>query len=148
MKEWWAGRALREAPAREPAPAVVGERLGEVAGEIWGLALRVANERLASEREAFDAARVQAEQEKVEAVELAKTSGMSQRQVERELGLSSGQIGHWMRELAEQGEAAFQEAGDGAAKVRIRELERRVAALEEEREILKKAVAIFSQPKG
>jgi transposase len=85
---------------------------------------------------------------KVEAVELAKTSGMSQRQVERELGLSSGQIGHWMRELAEQGEAAFQEAGDGAAKVRIRELERRVAALEEEREILKKAVAIFSQPKG
>jgi Plasmid replication region DNA-binding N-term len=75
MKEWWAGRALREAPAREPAPAVVGERLGEVAGEIWGLALRVANERLASEREAFDAARVQAEQEKVEAVELADAVG-------------------------------------------------------------------------
>ena len=71
MKEWWAGRALREAPAREPAPAVVGERLGEVASEIWALALQVANERLAGEREAFDAARVQAEQEKVEAVELA-----------------------------------------------------------------------------
>jgi hypothetical protein len=71
MKEWWAGRALREAPAREPAPAVVGERLSEVAGEIWALALQVANERLAAEREAFDAARAQAEQEKQEAVELA-----------------------------------------------------------------------------
>jgi hypothetical protein len=71
MKEWWAVRALREAPVREPAPAVVGERLGVVADEIWGLALQVANERLAGEREAFDAARVQAEQEKVEAVELA-----------------------------------------------------------------------------
>ena len=71
MKEYWAVRAVREAPAREPAPAVVGERLSEVAGEIWALALQVANERLAGEREAFDAARALAEQEKVEAVELA-----------------------------------------------------------------------------
>lgn len=71
MKEWWAVRAVREAPTREPAPAVVGERLGDVANEIWGLALQVANERLASEREAFDAARTQAEDEKQEAVELA-----------------------------------------------------------------------------
>ena len=71
MKEYWAFRALREAPVLEPAPAVVGDRLSEVAGEIWALALQVANERLAAEREAFDAARVQAEQEKQEAVELA-----------------------------------------------------------------------------
>ncbi len=71
MKEWRAVRAVREAPAREPAPAVVGERLDVVADEIWGLALQVANERLAGEREAFDAARAQTEQEKVEAVELA-----------------------------------------------------------------------------
>ena len=71
MKEWWAVRAVREAPAREPAPAVVGDRLSEVADEIWALALQVANERLAGEREAFDAARALAEQEKVEAVELA-----------------------------------------------------------------------------
>lgn len=71
MKEYWAVRALREAPVLEPAPAVVGERLSEVAGEIWALALQVANERLAAEREAFDAARAQAEQEKQEAVELA-----------------------------------------------------------------------------
>ncbi len=71
MKEYWAVRALREAPVLEPAPAVVGDRLSEVAGEIWALALQVANERLAAEREAFDAARAQAEQEKQEAVELA-----------------------------------------------------------------------------
>jgi hypothetical protein len=71
MKEYWAFRALREAPVLEPAPAVVGDRLSEVAGEIWALALQVANERLAAEREAFDAARAQAEQEKQEAVELA-----------------------------------------------------------------------------
>ena len=71
MKEWWALRALREAPAHEPAPPVVGERLGEVADEIWALALQVANERLAGERAAFDAARAQAEDEKLEAVELA-----------------------------------------------------------------------------
>ena len=71
MKEWWAGRALREAPVSEPAPAVVGEHLSEVAGEVWALAVQVANERLAGEREAFDAARAQAVDEKREAVELA-----------------------------------------------------------------------------
>ncbi len=85
MKEWWASRALREAPTREPAPAVVGERLGVVADEIWALALQVANERLAGEREAFDAARTQAEQEKVEAVELADA-------VSAELELLQGKV--------------------------------------------------------
>ena len=71
MKEWWAGKAVREVPAREPAPPVVGERLDEVANEIWSLALQVANERLASEHEAFGAARLQMEEERQEAVELA-----------------------------------------------------------------------------
>lgn len=85
---------------------------------------------------------------KLEAVGLARTSGLSQRQVEQEVGLSRGQVGHWLRELAERQEEAFTGPLDGAAKIRIKELERRVAALEEEREILKKAVAIFSQPKG
>ena len=103
MKEWWAGRALREAPAREPAPAVVGERLGEVAGEIWALALQVANERLAGEREAFDAARVQAEQEKVEAVELADA-------VSAELELLQGKFSA----LEEAERTARQEAASAA----------------------------------
>ena len=103
MKEWWAGRALREAPAREPAPAVVGERLGEVAGEIWALALQVANERLAGEREAFDAARVQAEQEKVEAVELADA-------VSAELELLQGKVSA----LEEAERTARQEAASAA----------------------------------
>ena len=71
MKEWQAVKAVREVPAREPAPPVVGERLGDVANEIWALALQVANERLASEREAFGVARLQMEEERQEAVELA-----------------------------------------------------------------------------
>ena len=79
MKEWWAFRAVREAPVREQAPPVVGERLGVVADEIWALALQVANERLASEREAFDAARAQAEQDKQEAVELADVVAQNSR---------------------------------------------------------------------
>jgi transposase-like protein len=63
------------------------------------------------------------------------------------LGLSVGQLGRWLQETEARGEAAFSEPGEQTAQVRIRELERRVAALEEEREILKKAVAIFSQAK-
>jgi transposase len=85
---------------------------------------------------------------KREAVELARTSGLSQRQVERELGLSTGQVGQWLRELAKEEAGGFSEPEDRAAKVRIRELERRVAALEEERAILKKAAAIFWQAKA
>jgi transposase len=84
---------------------------------------------------------------KLEAVELAKSSGLTQRQIERELGLSVGQLGRWLQETEERGEEAFSEASEQTASVRIRELERRLAALEEEREILKKAVAIFSQAK-
>jgi hypothetical protein len=124
MKEWWAARVLREAPVREPAPAVVGERLGVVADEIWALALRVANERLAGEREAFDAARVQAEQEKVEAVELADA-------VSAELELLQGKVSA----LEEAERTARQEAATlreqlAASRERAATAEARAAEIE------------------
>ena len=133
MKEWWAGRALREAPAREPAPAVVGERLGVVADEIWALALQVANERLAGEREAFDAARVQAEQEKVEAVELADA-------VSAELELLQGKVSalEEAERTARQEAAALREQlaasreRAATAEARAAEIERRADDLNAE----------------
>ena len=123
MKEWWAGRALREAPVREPAPAVVGERLGEVADEIWGLALQVAKERLASEREAFDAARAQAEQDKQEAVELADV-------VTAELEALQGKISVLeSSELAARQDAATQREQLAASRERAAAAEARAAEI-------------------
>ncbi|ATE62905.1 DNA-binding protein [Thauera sinica] len=71
MNEWKARKAEKETPLRQPAPEAVAERLAEFGAEVWALALELANGRLASEREALDAARVQLEAERQEAAELA-----------------------------------------------------------------------------
>jgi transposase len=84
---------------------------------------------------------------KVEAVRLLETSGKSASQVERDLGIGKGNLWRWKRELAADSENAF--PGQGrltAEQERLRQLERENEVLRQERDILKKAVAIFSQP--
>jgi transposase len=84
---------------------------------------------------------------KLEAVRLAETSGKSMKQLERELGIGEGCIRQWKRKLADEGENAF--PGHGKLppdEERIRQLERELAIVRQERDILKKAIAIFSQP--
>lgn len=71
MTEWKARKAAKETPLREPAPSAVADRLTEFGIEIWSAALELANGRLASEREALEAARLQLEADKAEAAELA-----------------------------------------------------------------------------
>lgn len=83
---------------------------------------------------------------KSEAVELAARSGRSVAEVERELGLSEGLLKQWMRKAKCDGEAAF--PGDGRLKApeeEMRRLRRENEVLRQEREILKKAIAIFTQ---
>lgn len=85
---------------------------------------------------------------KLEAIELTKSSDKSIAQIERDLGLSSGQIHHWKRQLQRDGEEAF--PGKGHLKVqdeRIRQLQRENEVLRQERDILKKAITIFAQAK-
>ena len=85
---------------------------------------------------------------KLDAVRLATASGQSLAKIERDLGLSSALLGRWVKEYEQKGEEAFlNHRRTKTEKARVRELERRIAVLEEEREILKKAVAIFSQEK-
>jgi chromosome segregation ATPase len=71
MTEWKARKAAKEASLREPAPAVLSERLTTFGAELWAAALELANGRLASERAALETARVQLQAEKTEAAELA-----------------------------------------------------------------------------
>ena len=85
---------------------------------------------------------------KIEAVRLYETSGKSASQIEHELGIGAGNLWRWKRKYGSDVEQDTP-GPDGRAteQERIRELERENERLRQEREILKKAVAIFSQPK-
>ena len=73
MKAWKAAQQVAPAPMREAAPQAVAERMTELASEVWGIAQAMANDRLASEREALEAMRRELEQSQEEAAELADT---------------------------------------------------------------------------
>ena len=85
---------------------------------------------------------------KMEAVRLLETSGKSAVQLERELGIGHGNLWRWKRDFAADGEDAF--PGHGRLtpeQERFRQLERENEILRQERDILKKAIAIFSERK-
>jgi len=89
------------------------------------------------------------EEFKLEALELLKSSGKTARQIERELGITSGLLVKWrdryqvISKDAEQAHLALSDME--AAKREIKQLQRRLAEVEEEREILKKTINIFSR---
>jgi transposase len=93
--------------------------------------------------------RTYAEEFKMEALELLKSSGKTARQIERELGITPGLLVKWRdryQVLSKDAEQAHLELSDmEAAKREIKRLQRRLAEVEEEREILKKTINIFSR---
>lgn len=88
---------------------------------------------------------------KLEALELLKNSGKSAGQIERDLGITPGLLTKWrakyqaVEKRGEGGEIDLELTDIEAAKREIRRLERELAEVKEEREILKKAVSIFSK---
>jgi len=82
---------------------------------------------------------------KLEALELHRTSGKSAAQIERDLGLHEGQLHVWKRQLKQDGADAFPGSGNlKESEVEVRRLRRENELLRQERDILKKAIAIFS----
>jgi len=84
---------------------------------------------------------------KRQAVELADSPDRNDAEVERDLDLYDGAIRTWRRAIARDAEAAF--PGHGrlpAQEEELRRLRRENQILLQERDILKKAVAIFSHP--
>lgn len=85
---------------------------------------------------------------KMNAVKLVKEQGLSLTQVSRDLGIGLSTLQRWVRELKDHGvQSAF--PGSGRLKPEeehIRKLERDNEVLRGERDILKKALAIFSSP--
>lgn len=83
---------------------------------------------------------------KEEAVRLAQTSGKPITQVARELGVSDSAIHSWRKELAEHGTEAFPGKGhQGPLEEEIVRLKRELERMQQERDILKKVVSIFSR---
>lgn len=77
---------------------------------------------------------------------LAQTSGKPIAQVARELGISDPSIHQWRKELSEHGSEAFPGSGHQTAQEEeLRRLKRELERVRQERDRLKKAVAIFSR---
>lgn len=86
---------------------------------------------------------------KMDALRLLESSDKSVSEIERDLGITPGLLHKWKQryqitkdERTEEEELSKSEFEQ--AKARIRQLERALAIAEEEREILKKTIAIFS----
>lgn len=85
---------------------------------------------------------------KLEALELLKHSGKSAAQLERELGITKGLLLKWRDRYQirrEQGEVSLALTDLAAAQAEVRRLRRELTIAEQERDILKKAVSIFSR---
>ena len=83
---------------------------------------------------------------KREAVRLVIEEGRKAAEVERNLGIGRSTVGRWVREMSEDPEYTF--PGKGRLKApddEMRKLQRENERLRRERDILKKAVAIFSK---
>jgi len=84
---------------------------------------------------------------KRDAVELSLQSDKTALQIARNLGIRPALLYRWRSEYRQQPAHAFPGSGhltDPEAE-QIRHLQRQLAAMEAERDILKKALAIFSQ---
>ncbi len=85
---------------------------------------------------------------KREAVRLAQTSGKPIAQVARELGISDTSIHQWRKELTVHHSEAFPGSGHQTAQEEeVRRLKRELEIVKQERDILKKAISIFSREK-
>jgi len=83
---------------------------------------------------------------KIEAVRLVTEEGRKASEVARDLGIHVNLIYLWKKQLAEDPKEAFPGLGKlKASEAEFRKLQRELADVKEERDILKKALAIFSR---
>jgi len=81
---------------------------------------------------------------KLEAVRMLEAGDRTGQQIEVELGIGSGQVYKWRKELGASGQRAFPGNGTPRDEELVR-LRKELARVSEERDILRKAVAIFSK---
>lgn len=85
---------------------------------------------------------------KLEALRLWETSGKSAAQIELDLGLTSGRLYRWKRDLKQAGDDAFRGHGrQSELEEELRRVRHELEITRQERNILKEAVGIFAAPK-
>lgn len=81
-----------------------------------------------------------------EAVRLVQEEGMSCSQVERDLGITTSLVSRWRKQLKEDNQHPFPGRGyQRPEQAELTRLKRENGRLKRERDILKKAMAIFSE---
>jgi transposase len=81
---------------------------------------------------------------KAEAVELVTSSGKTATEIARDLGISDGTLGNWMKLAKKRGDVK-DEPLDVGGRAELKALKEEVRYLKMEREILKKAAAWFAK---
>jgi transposase len=84
-----------------------------------------------------------AEEFKIEAVKLVTDQGLTPHKAARDLGIDPQTMRRWLRELAPASEPRPAAAPLAAAE--LARLQREIEVLRQERDILKKAIGIFSR---
>jgi transposase len=85
---------------------------------------------------------------KVEAVRLVTEEHRPLAAVARDLGIGENMLRRWKQQFTDQQESAFIGTGhQSAEQMELRRLQRENADLREERDILKKAISVFSDRK-
>ena len=80
---------------------------------------------------------------KISAVKMVTEGGHKAAEVARSLGIHQNQLYNWKRKFTDQGDKAFPGKGN---LTELAALRRKLREVEMERDILKKAVGIFSKP--
>jgi transposase len=82
----------------------------------------------------------------MEAVQLVQTSKKPLAHIARDLGIADSTLHHWRKLFSEQGEQAFPGSGHQTPQEEeMRHLKRENEVLRQERDVLKKAIGIFSR---
>ncbi len=128
LRAWKARRKAAESaePVREAAPQAVLDKVQGWATEMWGVALELANGRLASEREALERARLDLEAETAEALALAEKREDERDDARRQIAELADQLTIAQAEREAQTERA------AASEARAAELDKRAQELHDD----------------
>jgi transposase len=101
---------------------------------------------MAEEVPEYQEPRLYSREFKLEAVRLSETTEKSVAQIARELGIPERVLYRWRRQLREEPEQAFPGKGhQSELEEEIRRLRRELERVQQEREILKKTLGIFTR---
>ena len=82
---------------------------------------------------------------KLNAVKLYLANDKSIDTIAQDLGVSRASLGHWVSQYQREGERSFPGSGH-VQDEELKALKRELCLVQQERDILKKAIAIFSSP--